>query len=300
MDSRPACTSGGSVRCASCAPAPSITVRTARSMVVDESVGFTGGVGIADEWKGDARNETSGGTRTSAFGARRSTGLRAAFLDNWVETDIDAVRRRDRSFPGAAEARRDSVVQCVRGASEVGSSDVATLFRALSCSGTDLRPHHDRVLRPGRGAHQSGCATPPTGACRCRSCCPGRTPTSAWSSSPAKRSTRGARRTRRRALELPAVDDARQGHDGRRGRRQHRVRQPQRPFHRMRRGDQHRRARPGRWCRSSTNSSTKTSSAAADRARTLGARSLPSASPNGRRRRSAAGSDQVTRATVVP
>ena len=99
-------------------------------MIADEAVGFTGGVGIADEWKGDARDETEWRDTHFRIHGPAVDGLRAAFLDNWVETDpvlFDAEIDRfpDQPKPGA------TVVQCVRGASEVGWSDVATLFRTL-------------------------------------------------------------------------------------------------------------------------------------------------------------------------
>ena len=56
-------------------------------LVVDESVAFTGGVGISDLWHGDARNEHE--WRDTHFGVEGPAvdGLRAAFLDNWVESD---------------------------------------------------------------------------------------------------------------------------------------------------------------------------------------------------------------------
>jgi cardiolipin synthase len=56
-------------------------------LVVDESVAFTGGVGISDLWRGDAHNEHE--WRDSHFMVEGPAvdGLRAAFLDNWAETD---------------------------------------------------------------------------------------------------------------------------------------------------------------------------------------------------------------------
>ncbi|HEV7526037.1 MAG TPA: phospholipase D-like domain-containing protein [Acidimicrobiia bacterium] len=99
-------------------------------LVVDEAVGFVGGVGIADVWLGDARNPSE--WRDTHFRLRGPVvdGLRAAFLDNWSETDStlfdEAIDRfPDQPKPGSALA------QCVRGASEVGHSDVFTLFRTL-------------------------------------------------------------------------------------------------------------------------------------------------------------------------
>jgi cardiolipin synthase len=99
-------------------------------MIVDEETGFTGGVGIADEWKGDARSEDE--WRDTHFRVRGPAvdGLRAAFLDNWLETDPEVFdasidRFPDQPQPGGA------VIQCVRGASEVGWSDISTLLLAL-------------------------------------------------------------------------------------------------------------------------------------------------------------------------
>jgi cardiolipin synthase len=99
-------------------------------MVVDEEVGFTGGVGIADEWRGDARNPDE--WRDTHFRIRGPAvdGLRSAFLDNWLETDPSLFDERIDRFPDQPQTG-GSVVQCVRGASESGRSDVATLFATL-------------------------------------------------------------------------------------------------------------------------------------------------------------------------
>ena len=105
--------------------------RTHRKVViVDEAVGFVGGVGIADEWLGNARNENE--WRDTHFRVRGPAvdGLRAAFLDNWAETDPELFdvaidRFPEQPKPGTA------VAQSVRGASETGHSDVFTLFRTL-------------------------------------------------------------------------------------------------------------------------------------------------------------------------
>jgi cardiolipin synthase len=105
--------------------------RTHRKViVVDEEVGFTGGVGIADEWRGDARDETE--WRDTHFRVRGPAvdGLRSAFLDNWLETDPSLFDERVDRFPEQPQPG-SSVVQCVRGASESGRSDVATLFATL-------------------------------------------------------------------------------------------------------------------------------------------------------------------------
>ncbi|HEY2331218.1 MAG TPA: phospholipase D-like domain-containing protein [Acidimicrobiales bacterium] len=105
--------------------------RTHRKVaIIDEAVAFTGGVGIADVWQGDARNENE--WRDTHFRIRGPAvdGLRAAFLDNWIETDAFLFEDGIDRFPGQPQSGR-SVAQCIRGASETGRSDMATLFRTL-------------------------------------------------------------------------------------------------------------------------------------------------------------------------
>jgi cardiolipin synthase A/B len=99
-------------------------------LVVDEATAFTGGVGIADQWLGDARDENE--WRDTHFRVRGPAvdGLRSAFLDNWAETDQELFDERVDQFPEQPKPG-DCVVQCVRGASETGWSDVATLYRTL-------------------------------------------------------------------------------------------------------------------------------------------------------------------------
>ena len=56
--------------------------------------------------------------------------MRAAFLDNWAETDPELFDDDFDHFPVQPNPG-STIAQCVRGASETGRSDVATLFRAL-------------------------------------------------------------------------------------------------------------------------------------------------------------------------
>jgi cardiolipin synthase len=122
----------------------SLNHRTHRKVLItDEEVAFTGGVGIADEWRGDARD--AGEWRDTHFRIEGPAvdGLRAAFLDNWAETDTalfeeDIDRFPDQPKPGSA------IVQCVRGASEAGYSDMSTLFRTL----LQLAQHSIRITTP--------------------------------------------------------------------------------------------------------------------------------------------------------
>jgi cardiolipin synthase A/B len=109
----------------------SVGHRTHRKvLVVDEEVAFTGGVGIAEEWEGDARHE--GEWRDTHFRVTGPAvdGLRAAFVDDWLEAeDWPITDERDR-FPEQPQDG-DQTVQVVRGEAEHGWSDIAMLKHSL-------------------------------------------------------------------------------------------------------------------------------------------------------------------------
>jgi cardiolipin synthase len=99
-------------------------------MIVDEAIAFTGGVGIADQWKGDARDESEWRDTHFRVAGPAVDGLRAAFLGNWAETAPVLFEEGVDRFPQQPKPGR-SVVQCVRGASEAGWTDLSTLFLTL-------------------------------------------------------------------------------------------------------------------------------------------------------------------------
>jgi cardiolipin synthase len=106
-----------------------INHRTHRKvLIVDEAVAFTGGVGIADQWLGNAEDEDHWRDTHFRIAGPAVDGLRAAFLDNWSETDPELFDEVVDRFPEQPKPG-SSVVQCVRGASETGNSDIYTLFR---------------------------------------------------------------------------------------------------------------------------------------------------------------------------
>jgi cardiolipin synthase len=109
----------------------SINHRTHRKVIiVDEAIGFTGGVGIADEWQGNAQNEHEWRDTHFRIEGPAVDGLRAAFLDNWIEADPIIFDENVDRFPQQPQPG-SAIVQCIRGASETGWSDAATLFRSL-------------------------------------------------------------------------------------------------------------------------------------------------------------------------
>lgn len=104
--------------------------RTHRKVLVcDEQVAFIGGVGIAQEWEGDARNPSE--WRDTHFRVRGPAvdGLHASFVGNWAETGHppfdDADRFPEQPQPGKA------VVQVVNCPSQVGWSELQTAYDTL-------------------------------------------------------------------------------------------------------------------------------------------------------------------------
>ncbi|SEE28912.1 cardiolipin synthase [Streptomyces sp. 2231.1] len=103
-----------------------------KALIVDEHTAFTGGVGIAEEWCGDARNP--GEWRDTHVQVRGPAvdGVAAAFAQNWAECHDELFDHRDRFVehqqPGS------SVVQVVRGSASIGWQDMQTLIRVMLTS----------------------------------------------------------------------------------------------------------------------------------------------------------------------
>ena len=98
-------------------------------LVVDQRIGFTGGVGIAEEWCGDARDQTEWRDTHVRVVGPAVDGLAAAFAQNWAETGHSLWEGVD-AFP-EHEATGSSVVQVARGSASVGWNDMATTFRIM-------------------------------------------------------------------------------------------------------------------------------------------------------------------------
>ncbi|MFF9045999.1 phosphatidylserine/phosphatidylglycerophosphate/cardiolipin synthase family protein [Streptomyces parvulus] len=98
-------------------------------LVVDEQVAFTGGVGIAEEWCGDARNP--GEWRDTHVQVRGPAvdGIAAAFAQNWAECHDELFDDRDRFAEHSPHG--DAVVQVVRGSASFGWQDMQTLIRVM-------------------------------------------------------------------------------------------------------------------------------------------------------------------------
>ena len=123
--------------------------RTHRKLlVVDGRVGFTGGVGIADEWTGNAQDPTH--WRDSHFQVEGPVvaQMQAAFMDNWIKATGD-VLHGERYFPALAPAgdgARADVQQLAVGRQREHAADVPAVDRR---GHADHRPV-ERLLRARR------------------------------------------------------------------------------------------------------------------------------------------------------
>ncbi|MER6551290.1 phospholipase D-like domain-containing protein [Streptomyces sp. NPDC001725] len=98
-------------------------------LITDEETAFTGGVGIAEEWCGDARDETEWRDTHVRVQGPAVDGLAAAFAQNWAECHDELFTDRDR-FVDATQ-HGDAVVQVVRGSAGFGWQDMQTLLRVV-------------------------------------------------------------------------------------------------------------------------------------------------------------------------
>ncbi|MBK0376315.1 cardiolipin synthase B [Streptomyces sp. RB110-1] len=98
-------------------------------LVVDEQTAFTGGVGIAEEWCGDARNEHEWRDTHVQVTGPAVDGLAAAFAQNWAECHDELFDDSDRFI--TEEHHGDSIVQVVRGSASLGWQDMQTLIRVV-------------------------------------------------------------------------------------------------------------------------------------------------------------------------
>lgn len=104
--------------------------RTHRKVLIcDGKIAFTGGVGIAGEWEGDARNEDE--WRDTHFQLKGPSvfGLHAAFMENWIEAGRPL--KFDHPIKEEADPGQKVAVQVIRTSASVRWSDIVMLYRVL-------------------------------------------------------------------------------------------------------------------------------------------------------------------------
>ena len=107
--------------------------RTHRKLlIVDGKVGFTGGVGIAEEWTGNAQDPDHWRDTHVRVRGPVVRGLQGAFAENWLE-GTGNVLAGDRYLPELDEVEDGGPMQVVRSSATVGDTNVeALVYLALA------------------------------------------------------------------------------------------------------------------------------------------------------------------------
>jgi cardiolipin synthase len=113
--------------------------RTHRKLLIaDGEVGMTGGVGIADQWTGDAQDPDHWRDTHVRVRGPVVRGLQGAFAENWLEATGD-VLVGPAYLPELEPVSGDGAMQVVRSTANVGDTNVEALyFLAIGCAHRSL------------------------------------------------------------------------------------------------------------------------------------------------------------------
>jgi cardiolipin synthase A/B len=101
--------------------------RTHRKLLItDGRVGFTGGVGIADQWRGDARNENEWRDTHYRIEGPVVAQMQSVFLDNWMRA-TGAVLHGETYFP-ALKPAGDAAAQMFSSSPSGGSESMQLMY----------------------------------------------------------------------------------------------------------------------------------------------------------------------------
>jgi cardiolipin synthase A/B len=109
--------------------------RTHRKLlIVDGRVGFTGGVGIAEEWTGNAQDPSHWRDTHVRVHGPVVRGLQGAFAENWLEA-TGHVLAGDRYLPELEEVEDGGPMQVMRSSATVGDTNAeALVYLALAAA----------------------------------------------------------------------------------------------------------------------------------------------------------------------
>jgi cardiolipin synthase len=97
-----------------------------KSLIVDGRIGFTGGAGIADMWRGNARNPSEWRDTQVRLEGPAVTPLQTGFAQNWVQATGEIVGGPD-YFP-VIEKAGDLAVQTIMSSPEAGASPARLMY----------------------------------------------------------------------------------------------------------------------------------------------------------------------------
>src|SRR5438067_10030943 len=105
-----------------------------KTLIVDGTVGFSGGVGIADTWLGDADSKDHWRETVIRVEGPVVTQMQFAFMDNWVKSRGELLTGLD-YFP-QVEPRGEHLTQVIKSSPSEGSSAVKLLYIVSIVSAT--------------------------------------------------------------------------------------------------------------------------------------------------------------------
>jgi cardiolipin synthase A/B len=113
--------------------------RTHRKLlVVDGRIGFTGGVGIADEWTGNAEDPAHWRDTHFRLEGPAVAGLQRAFMDNWLKARGNVLH--DTHYFPELKAAGDAACQIFQSSPQGGSDSVRLMFLlALNAASRSIR-----------------------------------------------------------------------------------------------------------------------------------------------------------------
>jgi cardiolipin synthase A/B len=97
-----------------------------RLLVIDGRIGFTGGIGIGEEWTGDAHDRDHWRDTHFRLEGPAVAQMQAAFMDNWLKTQAE-VLHGDVYFPELSAAG-DSLAQVFKSSPREGSESVELMY----------------------------------------------------------------------------------------------------------------------------------------------------------------------------
>lgn len=98
-------------------------------LVVDNAFAFTGGVGVAEEWDGDARNENEWRDTHFQIEGPAVDPLRAAFLSDW--RDADGRMFTDQEIPERPARAGDTLVGVVDASAQIQMNSAGRAFETI-------------------------------------------------------------------------------------------------------------------------------------------------------------------------
>jgi cardiolipin synthase len=98
-----------------------------KSLIIDGRIGFTGGAGIADQWKGHAQDPQHWRDMQIRVEGPAVTPLQTGFAQNWLQTTGELISG-DIFYPTTPTEAGDLAAQTINSSPEIGASTVRIMY----------------------------------------------------------------------------------------------------------------------------------------------------------------------------